>query len=99
MPRRCPKCGCRTGTDSSFAFRRERPEWAIRPLNWLSQARLDLTKSVPQELYLARFEAETAKMKSLDSKAARDVLISIGDACYERLTRYAQAEIAAVNET
>jgi hypothetical protein len=37
--------------------------------------------------------------ESLDSKAARDVLISIGDACYERLTRYPQAEIAAVNET
>src|SRR5260370_37767787 len=29
MPRRCPKCGCRTGTDSSFASRTERRERTV----------------------------------------------------------------------
>ncbi|HLG58167.1 MAG TPA: hypothetical protein VI485_22670 [Vicinamibacterales bacterium] len=64
----------------------------------LSEARLALSKRVEEEPYLARFSAETARMKALSSDAARAVLVQLGDACFDRLVKNPQAEVAAVSE-
>jgi hypothetical protein len=64
----------------------------------LSEAQLALTKRVPKELFQARFNAETAKIKTTSSAALRELQASIGQACVDRLLKTPGAEIAALNQ-
>lgn len=62
----------------------------------LAKADSDVSERTPKGLSVARYAAETARMKALSSDLAHESWVSVSGACVERL-KYPQKEIAAIN--
>jgi len=68
-------------------------------LGALLQARLEVAKRVPAELFQARQEAEMARLVAIGSEAVRDLARQLAEACSERISKRLSAELGAMKNT